>query len=80
MYSKVLTRNLYAADQSGSDGKPSISPRSKADELNLLTVDAEAVSKIGFTLLKLFRCQLELLLGASYIWILLGKLSYYNFC
>lgn len=41
--------------------------------LNLVSSDVIRVVKMGFTIIDLFQFQLKMLLGASYVWILLGE-------
>ncbi|OCF35103.1 ABC transporter ABCC.6 [Kwoniella heveanensis BCC8398] len=66
---KVLSRNLYAtAEKEG--GKKAV--QSKAEILNLISSDASSVQRIGWTFTELLRAALELVLGSTYVWILLG--------
>ena len=50
----------------------------KADILNLISSDASAVSRLGWTAIGLVNKCIELALGCSYIWILLGPSGFYG--
>ncbi|WVQ96554.1 hypothetical protein IAU59_003659 [Kwoniella sp. CBS 9459] len=69
MFSKVLSRNLFATAEKG-DGKKAV--QSKAEILNLISSDASSVQRIGWTFTELLRAALELILGCTYVWFLLG--------
>ena len=49
------------------------SQSTQADILNLISSDATAVSDIGLKLMEICRSQIDMLLGCSYIWFLLGE-------
>ena len=53
---------------------------SQADILNLISSDVKALSEIGFEAMGIFRSQINLLLGCSYIWFLLGKPNCEDLC
>lgn len=76
-YSKLLTRNTFVKPaQEGDDEKKA--PTSSADILNLISIDVEATAELVFTFLGIFRNLIEMLVGASYVWILLGASSYFR--
>ena len=76
---KLLTRNSYATPKTTTDSKVKVS-QSKADILNLISSDSTALARIGWTFIGLWSAQLELVLGASYVWYLLGKLWKWSSC
>ncbi|WVQ75089.1 hypothetical protein IAR50_004698 [Cryptococcus sp. DSM 104548] len=69
LYQKLLTRNLFASHEK-KEGKKSV--HTKADILNLISSDASSVQRIGWTFTGLFRSLVEMCLGCSYVWVLLG--------
>ncbi|WWC65637.1 uncharacterized protein I303_108257 [Kwoniella dejecticola CBS 10117] len=76
LFQKVLTRNLFASNDK-EDGTNAV--QTKADILNLISSDAAAVQKIGWTFSELFRAILELAVGCVYIWVLLGPSGMWGF-
>ncbi len=71
---KVLTRNAFATPEKPLKGKEKI-VHTKVDILNLISSDTAALSRIGWTSVSLIRAFVELFLGCSYVWILLGTYS-----
>ncbi|OXH51675.1 ABC transporter ABCC.6 [Cryptococcus neoformans] len=69
LYQKLLTRNLFAIPEKKEGDK---AVHTKADILNLISSDASSVQRIGWTFTNLFRSAVEMALGCSYVWILLG--------
>lgn len=55
------------------DGKGEEVVQNKADILNLISTDTAAIARIGFTFTGMIRAFVEMLLGCSYVWILLGE-------
>jgi hypothetical protein len=72
LYQKVLTRSLFYTPPKDTKTKE-MAAHTKADILNLISTDASAVAKIGWKFIAIFRSQLEMLLGCTYVWFLLGK-------
>nr|KIR85754.1 ABC transporter ABCC.6 [Cryptococcus tetragattii IND107] len=66
---KLLTRNLFAIPEKKEGDK---AVHTKADILNLISSDASSVQRVGWTFTNLFRSAVEMALGCSYVWILLG--------
>ncbi|ADV22353.1 ABC transporter ABCC.6, putative [Cryptococcus gattii WM276] len=66
---KLLTRNLFAIPEKKEGDK---AVHTKADILNLISSDASSVQRVGWTFTNLFRSAVEMGLGCSYVWILLG--------
>ncbi|TYJ54700.1 hypothetical protein B9479_004639 [Cryptococcus floricola] len=69
LYQKLLTRNLFASHEKKEGDK---SVHTKADILNLISSDASSVQRIGWTFTGIFRSLVEMCLGCSYVWLLLG--------
>ncbi|KAE8542368.1 hypothetical protein D1P53_001144 [Cryptococcus gattii VGV] len=69
LYQKLLTRNLFAIPEKKEGDK---AVHTKADILNLISSDASSVQRVGWTFTNLFRSAVEMALGCSYVWILLG--------
>ncbi|KGB78045.2 ABC transporter ABCC.6 [Cryptococcus deuterogattii R265] len=69
LYQKLLTRNLFAIPGKKEGDK---AVHTKADILNLISSDASSVQRVGWTFTNLFRSAVEMALGCSYVWILLG--------
>lgn len=67
----MLTRNAYALPPTAQTGKDK-KVYSKADILNLISSDTSALAQIGFVFVRFFRLALELFLGCSFVWLLLG--------
>ena len=66
---KLLTRNIFAPQETaGTSGQ-----QNRADILNLISSDALALSRIGVRVVILFCTQIEMAVGCSYIWFLLGQ-------
>jgi hypothetical protein len=70
LYQKLLVRNLFYTP--APNGKTKVA-HTKADILNLISIDAPAVAQIGWDIVVLFRSQMEMFLGCTYVWFLLGK-------
>lgn len=68
---KLLTRNTFAKSTEDHDEETPI-PTSKAEILNLISVDVDATAELGFSFINIFRSVAEMLVGASYVWVLLG--------
>ena len=72
---KLLTRNIFASqDSTGSDTNKVA--EAKADILNLISSDSAALAEVGWTFVELFRAQLEMFFGCTYVWVLLGMCSW----
>ena len=71
MCRKLLTRNLFATPEQSRhrEGRPVYS---RADILNLISTDSRAIGQLGWTFVGLAYSLIELLLGCSYVWYLLG--------
>ena len=69
---KLLTRNTFAVPQGTGSGKDKIA-HTRADILNLISSDTSALSEVAFTVISLFRAQIEMLIGCTYVWYLLGE-------
>jgi hypothetical protein len=74
IFRKIMTRNCYATPEAPKKGTDK-TVHTKADILNLISSDTSALSRIGWTGINLFRAIVELFLGCSYVWILLGRWS-----
>ncbi|KAL7420090.1 hypothetical protein Q5752_005055 [Cryptotrichosporon argae] len=79
LFQKLLTRNTLATPdddddntQAGNKGIKSKVVHSKADLLNLISVDALRLATMPFDLVDLAFNQLQMLCGCTYVWFLLG--------
>jgi hypothetical protein len=66
-----LTRNTFANPKKIAGSNKAV--QTKADILNLISSDTTAVSRIGIDFVQFFCGFLELALGGSYVWLLLGE-------
>lgn len=70
-YRKVLTRNAYSSPEK-TERSDTKTVHTKADILNLISSDTTALARVGWTFISLFKACIELFLGMSYVWLLLG--------
>lgn len=70
---KVLTRNsLCASTTSDREGGQNTNNLSNADIMNLMSTDARMLKRLSTTVTWLFWVHVELLIGAFFVWYLLG--------
>ncbi|WVR08252.1 hypothetical protein IAU60_005299 [Kwoniella sp. DSM 27419] len=66
---KVLSRSVFAISSDATKDNPA---QTKAHILNLISSDAMAVKSVGISLLSLLTGLCEMVLGCTYVWMLLG--------
>ncbi|ORX37959.1 P-loop containing nucleoside triphosphate hydrolase protein [Kockovaella imperatae] len=71
LYQKLLTRNTYASPSPTLDSKIK-SVHKKADILNLISSDSSALARLGWTVARMIKFQVEMVIGCLFVWYLLG--------
>jgi hypothetical protein len=70
--SKLLTRSAYSTTDEAVQGKETAA-HSKADIMNLISMDLYKLKDLLWTLSKSVRITLKMAIGFFYIWTILGE-------